>query len=713
MALKTTRGDKGAAVKGRGAASNIEGRFEGLARERADDGWEREEEALPALKTVVTEERAQSIISRNDSPDLGFDQSINPYRGCEHGCVYCLAGDTPILLADGGVKPLAELRAGDEIYGTEKRGHYRYYVKTRVLAHWRTYERPYRVRLADGTVLISSADHRFLTERGWKFVARGEGPGQRPYLTVNNTLMGFGAVDVPRPAYDSPEYRRGYLCGVIRGDGHLGTYRYTGRRRRSVDVQHRFRLAMADLDALERSGAYLRGFGVSTDRFLFQREAPNRRRMDAIRTSTRVAIETISRLVEWPERYDGEWARGFVAGIFDAEGSFADGTIRIANTNPRMIEATTVSLGRLGFRSIVETPRDRREKPVHSVRVPGGLREHLRFFRAVDPSIVRKRNISGLALKCAADLRVMAVEPLREARELFDITTGTGDFVANGIISHNCFARPTHAYLGLSPGLDFETRIFAKTNAAELLRGELAARSYRCSPIAIGVNTDAYQPAERELRITRSVIEVLAGCEHPFSLITKNALIERDIDLVAPAAEKRIARAAISVTNLDAGLARKLEPRCSAPHRRLEAIRRLADAGIPVCVMVAPLIPFVTDRYMEEILERAKEAGATSAGYVVLRLPHEVAPLFKEWLATHYPLKAGHVMSLVQQMSGGKDYDSRFGIRQSGTGELATLIAKRFAVACKRLGLNADDWREPLDTARFRPPRTGPQLDLF
>jgi DNA repair photolyase len=276
-----------------------------------------------------------------------------------------------------------------------------------------------------------------------------------------------------------------------------------------------------------------------------------------------------------------------------------------------------------------------------------------------------------------------------------------------------CYARPTHAYLGLSPGLDFETRIFAKTNAAELLRAELAARGYRCSPIAIGVNTDAYQPAERELRITRSVIEVLVECEHPFTLITKNALIERDIDLVAPAAAKRLARVAISVTNLDAELARKLEPRCSAPYRRLEAIRRLADAGIPVCVNVAPVIPFVNDRHLEEILERAKEAGADSAGYIMLRLPHEVAPLFKAWLATHYPLKAEHVMSLVRQMSGGKEYDARFGIRQSGTGELAALIAKRFEVACKRLGLNADDWREPLDTTRFRPPRAGPQMDLF
>ena len=275
-----------------------------------------------------------------------------------------------------------------------------------------------------------------------------------------------------------------------------------------------------------------------------------------------------------------------------------------------------------------------------------------------------------------------------------------------------CFARPSHAYLGLSPGLDFETRIFAKTNAAELLRNELAAPAYRCSPIAIGVNTDAYQPAERELKITRSVIEVLVECDHPFTLITKNALIERDIDLIAPAAAKRLVRAAISVTNLDPALARKLEPRASAPYRRLETVRRLADAGIPVSVMVAPMIPFVNDRNMEEILERAKEAGASAAGYVLLRLPHEVAPLFKEWLATHYPLKAEHVMSLVHQMRGGKDYESAFGLRQRGRGSFAELIAKRFEIACKRFGLG-DDEREPLDIARFRPPRTGPQLDLF
>jgi len=275
-----------------------------------------------------------------------------------------------------------------------------------------------------------------------------------------------------------------------------------------------------------------------------------------------------------------------------------------------------------------------------------------------------------------------------------------------------CYARPSHAYLGLSPGLDFETRIFAKTNAAELLRKELAAPSYRCSSIALGANTDPYQPAERELRITRSILEVLVECEHPFTIVTKGALVERDIDLIAPMAAKDLARVYVSVTNLDAELARKLEPRASAPYRRLEAIKRLVAAGIPSGVLVAPVIPFITDRHLEEILERAREAGATEAGYILLRLPHEVAPLFKEWLATHYPLKAEHVMSLVHQMRGGKDYDSTFGVRQRGTGNFAELLGKRFALACERLGFNTDR-RGGLDTMRFRPPRTGPQLALF
>ena len=282
-----------------------------------------------------------------------------------------------------------------------------------------------------------------------------------------------------------------------------------------------------------------------------------------------------------------------------------------------------------------------------------------------------------------------------------------------------CYARPSHAYLDLSPGLEFETKLFAKPNAAVLLRAELAKPIYRCDPIALGTNTDPYQPIEREWRITRQILEVLAEHEHPFSIVTKSALVERDIDLIAPMAAKGMARVYLSITSLDRDIARTLEPRAAAPHRRLQAVKMLSAAGIPVGVMTAPIIPQLTDKDMEAILAAAAANGARFAGWVMLRLPREVAPLFRAWLDEHYPLRAAHVMSLVQQIRGGRDNDPNFGSRMRGAGELAELVAKRFALACQRLGLNRD--RAPLDTSRFRPPTraaatasvaTG-QLDLF
>ena len=278
-----------------------------------------------------------------------------------------------------------------------------------------------------------------------------------------------------------------------------------------------------------------------------------------------------------------------------------------------------------------------------------------------------------------------------------------------------CYARPSHAYLDLSPGLDFETRLFAKPDAAALLRTELAKPGYRCEPIALGTNTDPYQPIEREWKITRSVIEVLAQCDHPLTITTKGALIERDIDLLAPMAAKRLARVFISIPTLDRELARKLDPRAAAPHRRLALVRLLAEAGVPTGVNVAPVIPQLTDRELESILEAAAGASARHAGWTMLRLPLEVAPLFRDWLAVHYPLRAAHVMSIVRQIRGGRDNESRFHMRMGGQGEFADLIRTRFAIACKRLGLNSD--REPqLDTTLFKPPSTrgaSPQFDLF
>jgi DNA repair photolyase len=274
-----------------------------------------------------------------------------------------------------------------------------------------------------------------------------------------------------------------------------------------------------------------------------------------------------------------------------------------------------------------------------------------------------------------------------------------------------CFARPSHAYLGLSPGLDFETRLFAKRDAAALLRTELARRGYRCSPIALGINTDAYQPVERELRVTRELLEVLHEARHPVSIVTKSALVERDLDLLAPMAGEGLAEVAISVTTLDRGLARRMEPRAAAPQRRLETVRRLRAAGVPTAVLVAPLIPVLTDPELETILEASAEAGANVADYVLLRLPHELVEIFPEWLQAHRPLQARHVLSRMREMRGGELYDSRFGHRMSGTGPYADIIRRRFHLACQRLGLNR---RLPtLRTDLFRPPAQGGQLPLL
>ena len=284
-----------------------------------------------------------------------------------------------------------------------------------------------------------------------------------------------------------------------------------------------------------------------------------------------------------------------------------------------------------------------------------------------------------------------------------------------------CYARPSHAYLDLSPGLDFETRLFAKPNAAKLLTAELSKPGYVCDPIALGSNTDPYQPIEREWKVTRSILEVLAACEHPFSIVTKSSLVERDLDLIAPMAAKNMARVYVSITTLDARLARTLEPRAAAPHRRLQTLKTLADAGVPVGVLTAPVIPQLNDRDLEAILEAAARNGATDAGWIMLRLPLEVAPLFRAWLAEHHPLRAEHVMSIVQELRGGRDYDAQFGVRMRGAGEYARLIEQRFVVACRRLGLShpadkAGRSHTGMDVSRFRPPaRAGAerQLDLF
>ncbi len=275
-----------------------------------------------------------------------------------------------------------------------------------------------------------------------------------------------------------------------------------------------------------------------------------------------------------------------------------------------------------------------------------------------------------------------------------------------------CFARPTHAYLGLSPGLDFETKLFVKPEAPELLERELSAPNYQPRTIAIGTNTDPYQPIDRRYQIMRRILEVLERAGHPVGIVTKSALVLRDIDILSRMAERNLAKVALSVTTLDAKLARTMEPRAATPSRRLETLRQLSAAGIPTAVLVAPIIPAINDSEIERILDAAAAAGVQGAGYVILRLPLEVRDLFREWLMSNFPDRYRHVFKLIREMRGGKDYDSTWGLRQTGSGPYAWMIGRRFEIACEKLGLNARETN--LTTENFRPPRpSAVQLDLF
>jgi DNA repair photolyase len=433
----------------RGTGMDPVNRF--TSREIVLDGDERdhelnEGEGTPA-RTRVFRDTSRSVISRNTSPDIPFDVSLNPYRGCEHGCSYCVSADTPILMADRAQKPIADLEIGDRIIGTSKHGRDRRLVETTVVDHWQSRRRAYRVTLATGSSVVASGDHRFLTSRGWKHVTGStRGACRRPHLTAGDAVLSL---------------------------------------------------------------------------------------------------------------------------------------------------ATSSS---------------------------GGMRLE----------------------------RVDRVESLGVELPMFDITTGTGDFIANGMVSHNCYARPTHEYLGLSAGLDFERMLFAKLDAAQLLAQELAKPSWVPKHLALSGVTDPYQPIERRLRVTRGCLEVLAAHRQPVGVITKNALVTRDLDLLGELARYGAARVMVSITTLDEDLRRRLEPRTSTIAERLRAVRVLAEAGVSVGVNVAPVIPGLNDHEIPDLLEAARDAGAQGAAWTLLRLPHAVEDVFVSWLREQAPLRAERVLARLR-----------------------------------------------------------------
>jgi DNA repair photolyase len=596
------------------------------------------------------EVHAKSIVSHvPPASRMSFRWTINPYRGCQHACKYCASGDTRILMGDGTTKALAEVEVGDAIYGTVRDGYYRRYALTEVLAHWSTVKPAYRITLEDGTKLVTSGDHRFLTERGWKHVTGAEqGPDQRPFLTLNNKLMGFGggSADLPK---DSVEYRRGYLCGMSRGDGTLRSYPYGS---------HYFRLALVDQDALRRSRHYLGTFGILTHEFDFSRATETRKALRAIHTQSVGNVAAIRHLIDWPDAPGRDWHCGFLAGIFDAEGSYS-GVWRVSNTDPEIIKRTTVALDVLGFDYVLE-PSNRADGLV--VRLRGGLREVMRFFHTTDPAITRKRSIEGVALKSDAKLRVAAIEPLGIELPMYDITTGTGDFIANGVVSHNCFARNSHTYLDMDAGRDFDSRVIVKVNAPELLRKKLASPGWAGEHIAMGTNVDCYQRAEGRYELMRGIIAALRDAANPFSILTKGTLILRDLDLLLEAAEVTDVGLNVSAAFVDTSLWRAIEPGTPAPERRIEACATLNDNGLRCGVLMGPVVPYLSDSpaQLDAAVRQIAAAGAAHVTPIVLHLRPGTREWFLGWLRTAHPELVGKYAALYDRGAyAPRDYQAR------------------------------------------------------
>ena len=592
-------------------------------------------DAPEALNTRFHEVHAKSALSKVPvQARVPFSWTVNPYRGCSHSCSYCAAGSTPVLMADGRTRPLEDLRVDDEIIGTERRGQYRRYVRTRVLDHWSTIKPVWEIKLEDGTRLLTSGDHRFLTERGWKHVANTpRSEHDRPHLTTNNELRGTGHfADPPR---HNEDYKRGYLSGLIRGDGHLNCFDYTFPSGRSQRM-HAFRLALTDFEALRRARTFLDSFGAQTREFEFAAAAGSYRAMNGIRSGTRSTFEKVTELIRFPHQPTKDWRKGFLAGIFDAEGS-CSGSLRIANTDGILIHWTQESLDMLGFDTVVEDRKQ--ENKLRVVRIRGGLKERLRFFHTTDPAITRKRSVEGIALKSDAKLRVVSVEPLGMELPLYDITTGTGDFIADGVVSHNCFARPTHEYLGYNAAEDFEREIIVKVNVPEVLRAELAKPSWKGEPVALGTNTDPYQWVEGRYKLMRGIWEALRDARNPCSILTKSPLLLRDLDLLKEIARVTDVSACLSVPTLDEKAWRATEPHTPNPRARLEAVGELNRAGIPTSVLIAPLMPGINDapEQVAKIVELATENGATSIGGNTLFLRGSVRKVFFDWLREHRP----------------------------------------------------------------------------
>lgn len=688
--------------KGHGTADNPSGRFERIAYDRADPDVVQydpdPDEEAPHPATEYFRDHTRGLIAHNESPDVGFDASINVYRGCSHACAYCLGPDTPVLHADMTWRPIRNVNVGDVLVGFDERApsgrKARKLRQSVVEAVWWSQKPTIRLE-TKRTRVLTTAEHLWLQARSFRWSRTDRiGAHDLRYLTVTPGVK------------EDEDYRVGYLAGLSLGDG---TMRFQkGWRSDKLGFPPAYwRVATKDFEPLERPYQYLTDFGIQANLRPFDPGPRSQTEMWKLETRALGNLAVIDDLIHM-ERYSPSYRRGFLGGFFDAEGHNGD-SLRMSQLDVTVLERVRLYAASLGLTFRVEFYPERR---VSSLRFMGTSTERIRFFSECRPAIARK--IAGLLERetSLSDEPVVSVEATGRVEDVVDIQTSTHTFFANGLATHNCFARPTHEYLGLSAGLDFETKIFVKENAAELLREELSKPSWKPTPLGMSGVTDPYQPIERKLGLTRKCLEVMVEFRQPVLVITKNHLVTRDVDLLAELAQHHAAAAYLSITTLDAKLARHMEPRASSPQKRLDAIETLARAGVPAGVLVAPVIPAITDHEMPRILEAAANAGAKNAGYVILRLPWGLKELFEGWLDAFEPEKKEKVLSRMRALSGGKLYNSEWRTRQHGSGPYAEQVAQMFRISCAKHHLNEE--RCEVSGAAFRrPPRAGDQGNLF
>lgn len=681
----------------RGAATNPPGRFETLARvadpEHVDPPADPDEPPRDP-RTRYLRDPSRSVVATNRSPDIGFDASVNPYRGCEHGCSYCLGPESPVLYADMGWRPLGKVRIGDELVGFDEYpvpGRVRKLRRAVVRNVWWSRRPALRLKTKN-TEILTTAEHRWLEAFDHRWARTDQ-------LFPGRLLRHLRVVE------DEPfdeDYRVGYIVGLSLGDG---TFRYRpGQRSDKLgNLQAYWRVALIDQEPLERLVEYTRLAGLRCHLRPFDPGAKTRKPMWKVETRALDALRVIHGLLH-DERDTRGYRRGFLAGFFDAEGH--NGTsLRMSQLDLGPLERVQKYAFSLGFDFELEKQSDR----ASSLRLVGSIADRLRFFSVCRPAIRRKMDaVFGRRLRIDPD-PIEAIEPAGEA-DVVDIETSTGTFFAAGLATHNCYARPTHEYLGYSAGLDFETKILVKEGAPALLRKALASPRWRPQVVALSGVTDPYQPAERRLGITRRCLEVLLAFRNPVAIVTKSAHVARDRDLLAELARFDAVSVLVSVTTLDPDLQRAMEPRASRPAKRLAAIARLAEAGVPVGVMVAPVVPGLTEHEIPAIVKAAAAAGAGHAATILLRLPHGVKALFEDWLARHVPERRAKVLNRMKALHGGRLYDARYGHRQRGAGAFAEQLHDLFRLSCRRAGLHEEG--PSLSAAHFRRPADA-QLDLF